>query len=105
MSPNGYLKIEGEHGHYFAKRNEKAEKNEENERLRIVESTWRVAEGSHFAFCSSVLIPEGMDQISGKGEQSAHRRDVPRGSTTSPNDPEHDDAEGWCKTAMNYIKG
>ncbi len=23
----------------------------------------------------------------------------------SPNDPEHDDAEGWCKTAMNYTKG
>uniref|UniRef100_M1DFD7 Transposon MuDR mudrA n=1 Tax=Solanum tuberosum TaxID=4113 RepID=M1DFD7_SOLTU len=23
----------------------------------------------------------------------------------SLNDPEHDDAEGWCKTVMNYTKG
>ncbi|WMV08951.1 hypothetical protein MTR67_002336 [Solanum verrucosum] len=23
----------------------------------------------------------------------------------SPNDLEHDDVEGWCKTAMNYTKG
>ncbi|WMV49855.1 hypothetical protein MTR67_043240 [Solanum verrucosum] len=87
------------------KRNKKAEKNEENEGLRIAESTWRVTEGSHFAFCSSVLSPEGKDQVDGKREQSTHRRDVPRGSTISPNDPEHDDAEGWGKMAMNYIKG
>uniref|UniRef100_M1DS43 Uncharacterized protein n=1 Tax=Solanum tuberosum TaxID=4113 RepID=M1DS43_SOLTU len=45
------------------------------------------------------------DQVSEKGEQSAHHRDVPRRSTVSPNDPEHDDAERWCRTAMNYIKG
>ncbi|KAG5630311.1 hypothetical protein H5410_002028 [Solanum commersonii] len=74
----------GEHGHYFAKRNEK---NEENEGLRIVESTWQVAEGFHFAFCSSVLSPEGKDEVGGKREQSAYRRDVPRSSTMSPNDP------------------
>uniref|UniRef100_M1DN74 Uncharacterized protein n=1 Tax=Solanum tuberosum TaxID=4113 RepID=M1DN74_SOLTU len=73
-----YLKFEGKHGHYFTKRNKKAEKNEEN---------------------------EGKDQVGGKGEQSAHHRDVPRGSTMSPNDPENDDDEGWCKTTMNYIKG
>ncbi|KAG5631836.1 hypothetical protein H5410_003553 [Solanum commersonii] len=40
-----------------------------------------------------------------KREQSAHRRDVLRGSTMSPNDPKHDDAKGWYKIAMNYIKG
>uniref|UniRef100_M1C8B8 Uncharacterized protein n=1 Tax=Solanum tuberosum TaxID=4113 RepID=M1C8B8_SOLTU len=42
------------------------------------------------------------DQVGGKRDQSAHRREVPRSSTMSPNDLEHDDAEGWCKTAMNY---
>uniref|UniRef100_M1DJ77 Uncharacterized protein n=1 Tax=Solanum tuberosum TaxID=4113 RepID=M1DJ77_SOLTU len=83
----------------------KAEKNEENEGMRIAESTWQVAERSHFAFCSSVLSPEGKDQVRGKREQSVHRRDVSRGNTMSPNDPEHDDVEGWYKTAMNYIKG
>uniref|UniRef100_M1DS92 Uncharacterized protein n=1 Tax=Solanum tuberosum TaxID=4113 RepID=M1DS92_SOLTU len=68
--PDPYLAdsvIEGEHGHYFAKRNEMTEKNEENDGLRIAESTWRVAEESHFAFCSSVLSPEGKDQVGGKG--------------------------------------
>uniref|UniRef100_M1DA01 Uncharacterized protein n=1 Tax=Solanum tuberosum TaxID=4113 RepID=M1DA01_SOLTU len=47
----------------------------------------------------------GKDQVNGKREQSAHRREVPRSSTMSPNDLEHDDVEGWCKTAMNYTKG
>ncbi|WMV41278.1 hypothetical protein MTR67_034663 [Solanum verrucosum] len=37
-------------------------------------------------------------------EQSMHRREVLQGSTMSPNDLEHDDAEGWCKTVMNYTK-
>uniref|UniRef100_M1D9P9 Uncharacterized protein n=1 Tax=Solanum tuberosum TaxID=4113 RepID=M1D9P9_SOLTU len=50
-------------------------------------------------------LKRGNDQVGGKREQSAHRRDVPRDSTMSPNDPQHDDAEGWCKMAMNYIKG
>ncbi|KAG5631866.1 hypothetical protein H5410_003583 [Solanum commersonii] len=40
-----------------------------------------------------------------KREQSVHHRDVLRGNTMSPNDPKHDDAKGWCKMAMNYIKG
>uniref|UniRef100_M1DKQ6 Uncharacterized protein n=1 Tax=Solanum tuberosum TaxID=4113 RepID=M1DKQ6_SOLTU len=97
LLPTWYLKIEGEHGHYFAKRNEKVKKNKENEGLRIAESTWRVAEGSHFAFCSSVLIPEGKDQVGGNGEQSAHHRDVPRGSTMSPNDPEHDNVKDGAR--------
>uniref|UniRef100_M1DI22 Uncharacterized protein n=1 Tax=Solanum tuberosum TaxID=4113 RepID=M1DI22_SOLTU len=87
------------------KKNEKAEKNEENDGLRIAESTWQVAVGSHFTFCSSMLSAEGKDQVGGKGEQLANRLDVPRGSTMSPNGPEHNDAEGWCKTTMNYIKG
>uniref|UniRef100_M1DGR2 Uncharacterized protein n=1 Tax=Solanum tuberosum TaxID=4113 RepID=M1DGR2_SOLTU len=78
LQDHGYMKIQGKHGHYFTKRNEKAEKNEENEGLRIAESTW---------------------------EQSAHCREVSRSSTITPNDPEHDDAEEWCKTAMNYTKG
>uniref|UniRef100_M0ZYM2 Uncharacterized protein n=1 Tax=Solanum tuberosum TaxID=4113 RepID=M0ZYM2_SOLTU len=73
-------------------------KERRNEGLRIAESTWRVAEGSYFAFCSSVLTPEGKDQVGGKREQSAHRREVPRSSTMSPNDPEDDDTRGWCKT-------
>uniref|UniRef100_M1BRJ8 Uncharacterized protein n=1 Tax=Solanum tuberosum TaxID=4113 RepID=M1BRJ8_SOLTU len=73
--------------------------------MRIAESTWRVAEGSHFAFCSSVLSLEEKDQVSGKREQSAHRRAVPRSSTIPPNGPEHDYAEGWYETAMNYTKG
>ena len=72
--------------------------------MRIPESTWRVTEGSYFTFCSSVLSPEGKDQVDGKKEQLAHRREVLRSSTMSPNDPEHDDAEGWCKTTMNYTK-
>uniref|UniRef100_M1DGF9 Uncharacterized protein n=1 Tax=Solanum tuberosum TaxID=4113 RepID=M1DGF9_SOLTU len=73
--------------------------------LRITESTWRVAEGSYFTFCCSVLSLEGKDQVSGKTKQSAHHREVPLSSTMSPNVPEHDDANGWCNTAMNYTKG
>ncbi|KAG5586031.1 hypothetical protein H5410_046465 [Solanum commersonii] len=62
------------HGHYVTKRNEKAEKNKE---LRISNFTWRVAEGSYFAFCYSVLSLEGKDQVGEKREQLAHRREVP----------------------------
>uniref|UniRef100_M1DGK1 Gag-pol polyprotein n=1 Tax=Solanum tuberosum TaxID=4113 RepID=M1DGK1_SOLTU len=73
--------------------------------LRITESTWRVIEESYFAFRFSVLSPEGKDQVGGKREQSAHHREVPRSGIMSPNDPEHEDAEGWCNTVMNYTKG
>uniref|UniRef100_M1DHU2 Integrase core domain containing protein n=1 Tax=Solanum tuberosum TaxID=4113 RepID=M1DHU2_SOLTU len=52
-----------------------------------------------------VLSPEGKDQAGGKKEKSAHRREVLRSSTMSPNDLENNDADGWCKTAMNYTKG
>uniref|UniRef100_M1DLY6 Uncharacterized protein n=1 Tax=Solanum tuberosum TaxID=4113 RepID=M1DLY6_SOLTU len=48
-----------------------------------------------FSSCSSVLSPEGKDQVGGKREQSAHRREVPRSSTMSPNDPKHDDVKVW----------
>ncbi|WMV13632.1 hypothetical protein MTR67_007017, partial [Solanum verrucosum] len=58
-----------------------------------------------FAFCSSVLSPEGKDQVGGKREQSVDHREVLRNSTMSPNDLEHDDAKGWCKTVMNYTHG
>uniref|UniRef100_M1DXS2 Uncharacterized protein n=1 Tax=Solanum tuberosum TaxID=4113 RepID=M1DXS2_SOLTU len=51
-----------------------------------------------------VLSPEGKDQVGGKKEQLAHRREFLRSITMSPNDPEHGDAEGLCKTAMNYTK-
>uniref|UniRef100_M1DTY0 Uncharacterized protein n=1 Tax=Solanum tuberosum TaxID=4113 RepID=M1DTY0_SOLTU len=53
---------------------------------------------------TTVLSFEGKDQVSEKREQSAHHREVPRRCTMSPNDPEHDDVEGWCKTEMNYTK-
>ncbi|WMV25118.1 hypothetical protein MTR67_018503 [Solanum verrucosum] len=57
------------------------------------------------AICSSVLSLEGKYQVNGKREQLTHRREVPQSSTMSPNDPEHDDVEDWCKTAMTYTKG
>uniref|UniRef100_M1DVY4 Uncharacterized protein n=1 Tax=Solanum tuberosum TaxID=4113 RepID=M1DVY4_SOLTU len=87
----------------------KKERNGREERriegLRIVESTWRVAGRSYFAFFSGVLSPEEKDQVGGKREQLAHHQVVARSSTMPPNNPEHDDAEGWYKTAMNYTKG
>ncbi|KAG5611107.1 hypothetical protein H5410_022388 [Solanum commersonii] len=49
----------------------------------------------------SVLSPEEKDQVSGKREQLTHRQAILQSSTMPPNDPKHDDAEGWCKTAMN----
>ncbi|WMV37903.1 hypothetical protein MTR67_031288, partial [Solanum verrucosum] len=74
------------------------------EGLKVAESTWRVPKWSYFTFCSSVLSPEVKDQVGGKREQSVYHREVPRSNTMSPNDPEHDDAERWCKTVMNYTK-
>uniref|UniRef100_M1DUY1 Uncharacterized protein n=1 Tax=Solanum tuberosum TaxID=4113 RepID=M1DUY1_SOLTU len=47
---------------------------------------------------------EGKDQVGRKREQSAHHRGVLRRGTISPNELEYDDAERWCKTAMNYTK-
>ncbi|KAG5619905.1 hypothetical protein H5410_005123 [Solanum commersonii] len=52
----------------------------------------------------SVLSLEEKDQVDRKREQSAHRREVSQSSTMPPNDSEHDNAEGWCKTAINYPK-
>ncbi|KAG5595089.1 hypothetical protein H5410_036321 [Solanum commersonii] len=96
-----YLMFERKHGHC----RKKERKERRNEGMRITESTWRVAERSYFAFCSSVLSPEGKDQVGGDREQSVHHREVPRSSTMSPNELEYNDAKGWCKTAMNYTKG
>ncbi|KAG5586113.1 hypothetical protein H5410_046547 [Solanum commersonii] len=53
----------------------------------------------------SVLSPEGKDQVGGERKQSAYRQIVSRISTMSPNDTEHDDVEGRCKTMTNYTKG
>ena len=86
------------------KKEQKSLKERRNDGLRIAESTWRVVEGSYFTFCSSVLSPEGKDQVGEKREQSAHCWEVSRSSTMSPNDPKRDDAEGWCKMAMSYTK-
>ncbi|WMV25176.1 hypothetical protein MTR67_018561, partial [Solanum verrucosum] len=54
--------------------------------------------------CSTLLSPEEKDQVGGKKELLAHRRAVPRNSTMSPNNLEHDDAEGWYKMAISYTK-
>uniref|UniRef100_M1DIP2 Integrase core domain containing protein n=1 Tax=Solanum tuberosum TaxID=4113 RepID=M1DIP2_SOLTU len=75
-------------------------KRRRNKGLRIAESTWQVAEGSYFAFCSSVLSPEGKDQVGGQREQSMHRREVSRSSTMSPNDPEHGKVEAIVRTNL-----
>ncbi|KAG5571377.1 hypothetical protein H5410_061143 [Solanum commersonii] len=76
-----------------------------NEGLRIAESTWRVAEGSYFAFCSSVLSPEGKDQVDGDREQSVHRQKVPRSSTMLPNDPEHTMLKAGARRQSTTTKG
>ncbi|WMV13511.1 hypothetical protein MTR67_006896 [Solanum verrucosum] len=47
-----------------------------------------------FCFCSSVLIPEGNEQIDGEKEQSVYCRVTLQSSVTSPNDTGHKDAEG-----------
>uniref|UniRef100_M1D9C0 Uncharacterized protein n=1 Tax=Solanum tuberosum TaxID=4113 RepID=M1D9C0_SOLTU len=72
--------------------------------LTITEITFFTSSACLFLF-ARVLSPEGKDQVSGKREKAEHRREVLQSSTMSPNDPEHDDAEGWCKTTMNYTKG
>uniref|UniRef100_M1E136 Integrase core domain containing protein n=1 Tax=Solanum tuberosum TaxID=4113 RepID=M1E136_SOLTU len=100
-----YLKFEAKHGHYLAKRSKRSRKKEET---KIYESPNPFGESPTyciFAFCSSVLSPDEKDQVGGKRKQSAHRREVPRRSTMSPINSEHDDVEGWYKTAMNYTKG
>ncbi|KAG5591338.1 hypothetical protein H5410_041852 [Solanum commersonii] len=52
-----------------------------------------------------VLSLEGNDQVGEEREKSVNSREAPRSSFMSPNDPKHEDAEGWCKTMMNYTKG
>ncbi|KAG5605866.1 hypothetical protein H5410_027358 [Solanum commersonii] len=76
------------------KKEQKGQKEQRNEGLRIAESTWQVAERFYIAFCSNVLSTEGKDQVRGKRVQSMHHQEVPQSSTMSPNDLEHDDVEG-----------
>ncbi|KAG5600633.1 hypothetical protein H5410_032003 [Solanum commersonii] len=40
-----------------------------------------------FIFCSSVLSPEGKEQIGSENKQLVDHRATLQGSTTSPNDP------------------
>ncbi|KAG5585139.1 hypothetical protein H5410_045573 [Solanum commersonii] len=85
-SSSGYLKLgenqgwnstryeEGFHPRYNQRgRNQgtKRLKEQRNEGPRIAESTWRVAEGSYFTFCSSVLSPKEKDQV---GEKRSSQR-------------------------------
>ncbi|KAG5571755.1 hypothetical protein H5410_061521 [Solanum commersonii] len=49
---------------------------------------------SNLTQSSSVLSPEGKDQVGDEREQSAHRRTIPRSNTISPNDSNREDAEG-----------
>ncbi|KAG5619750.1 hypothetical protein H5410_004968 [Solanum commersonii] len=65
------------------------------ETLKIAKLPFRLRSpnGLNLAQSSSVLSPKGKDQVGDEREQSACRRTVPRSSTISPNDPEHEDAE------------
>jgi len=94
-----YLKFEGKHGHYRAKRSKRSKKNEE---MKICESLNPFGESPIYrilAFCSSVLSPEGNEQISVEKEHLAYHRAALWGSVTPPNDAGHKDAKGnWWKT-------
>ncbi|KAG5632262.1 hypothetical protein H5410_003979 [Solanum commersonii] len=66
-------------------------------RKKVMRITYCIGEspnGLNLARSSSVLSPEGKYQVGNEKEKSARRRTVPRSSTISPNDPEHEDAEG-----------
>ncbi|KAG5570808.1 hypothetical protein H5410_060574 [Solanum commersonii] len=63
-----YLEFEEKHGHYLAKKEQRQLKEQRNKDLRITEPVRRVANRS---YRSSVLSPEGKDQIGGEKEQSA----------------------------------
>uniref|UniRef100_M1DSG8 Uncharacterized protein n=1 Tax=Solanum tuberosum TaxID=4113 RepID=M1DSG8_SOLTU len=55
--------------------------------------------GLILAFCSSVLSPEGKDQIGSKKKQSSYHQAALRSRTMSPNDPKHDDVEDTLSIA------
>uniref|UniRef100_M1DPA4 Uncharacterized protein n=1 Tax=Solanum tuberosum TaxID=4113 RepID=M1DPA4_SOLTU len=60
--------------------------------------------GLNLAQSSSVLSPEGKDQVGDEREQSAHHQKVPRSNTISPNDSKCEDADGKSRKAMNQTK-
>ncbi|KAG5570809.1 hypothetical protein H5410_060575, partial [Solanum commersonii] len=68
-----YLEFEGKHGHYLAKKEQRQLKERRNEDLRIAEPVGESPIGLILAFCSSVLSPEGKDQIGDEKEQSVCR--------------------------------
>ncbi|KAG5599017.1 hypothetical protein H5410_030387, partial [Solanum commersonii] len=63
--PNNPWKFEAKHGHYLAKRHKMAEKTKKRS----------------LAKSSSVLSPEGKDQVSDEKEQLVRRQTVPRRNT------------------------
>uniref|UniRef100_M1E0X3 Uncharacterized protein n=1 Tax=Solanum tuberosum TaxID=4113 RepID=M1E0X3_SOLTU len=93
-SPNRYLELEIKHGHYGAKRNNAAEKNEEKKALGSPNALGESPNGLNLAQSSSMLSPEGKDQVCEEREQSVHRRAVLRSSSLSPNESKCEDAEG-----------
>ncbi|KAG5632242.1 hypothetical protein H5410_003959 [Solanum commersonii] len=50
--------------------------------------------GLNLVQSSSVLSPEGKDQVGDKREQSTRRQTVPRSNTILPNDSKRKDTEG-----------
>uniref|UniRef100_M1DDV5 Uncharacterized protein n=1 Tax=Solanum tuberosum TaxID=4113 RepID=M1DDV5_SOLTU len=61
-----YLEFEAKHGHYLARRNKAAEKNEEMKARRSPSPVGESPMGLEIAFCSSVLSPEGKVKLAMK---------------------------------------
>uniref|UniRef100_M1DBX7 Uncharacterized protein n=1 Tax=Solanum tuberosum TaxID=4113 RepID=M1DBX7_SOLTU len=57
-----------------------------------------------FAFCSSVLSPEGKEQIGGEKEQSAYHQATTQSSATSPNNLTQKDAKGLNEESDENIE-
>ncbi|KAG5585178.1 hypothetical protein H5410_045612 [Solanum commersonii] len=89
-----YLEFEEKHGHYLARRNKAAEKIEELKARKLPSPVGESPIGLEIAFYSSVLSPEGKDQVGDEMEQSNCRRVVPRSSTIIPNNSKCEEAKG-----------
>uniref|UniRef100_M1DSM2 Uncharacterized protein n=1 Tax=Solanum tuberosum TaxID=4113 RepID=M1DSM2_SOLTU len=76
-----YLEFETKHGHYLAKRNKAAEKNEEMKACRSPSPSGESPIVLEIAFCSSVLSPERFKLYCMPGTRS-------RGEFLTPYDPE-----------------